>query len=61
LNCIPVSVGDGVGNILVKTGDTLAAEAADGGCVRRRWRADKGTEGGDGSGEEEGGGHGEDE
>jgi hypothetical protein len=60
-DCIPVTVGDDVGNILVVAGVTLAAEATKAECVRRRGGAGKRGEEGDGSGEEEGGGHGEDE
>jgi hypothetical protein len=60
-DCIPLTVGDDVGNILVVVGDTLAAEATKSECVRRCGRARECGEEGDGSGEEEGGGHGEDE
>jgi hypothetical protein len=60
-DCIPVTVGDDVGDILVMAGDTLAAEATEAECVRRRGRDGKRGEEGDGSGEEEGGGHDENE
>jgi hypothetical protein len=58
---IPVTVGDDVGNILVVAGETLAAEATEPECVRRCGRDGKRGEEGNGSGEEEGGGHDEDE